>query len=33
MWVCCHPLTQPGHEDRMSTAYATSRDGLVWTDP
>ncbi|HEY5846001.1 MAG TPA: hypothetical protein VIT42_04330 [Microlunatus sp.] len=33
MWVCRHPLTQPGHEDRMSTAYATSRDGLVWTEP
>ena len=30
MWVCCHPLTEPGHEDRMTTAYATSRDGLVW---
>jgi hypothetical protein len=30
MWVCCHPLTEPGHEDRMSTAYATSADGLAW---
>jgi hypothetical protein len=30
MWVCVHPLTDPGHEDRMSTAYATSRDGLSW---
>jgi len=30
MWVCCHPLDQPGHEDRMVTAYATSDDGLVW---
>ncbi len=30
MWVCEHPLTEPGHEDRMSTAYATSDDGLVW---
>jgi hypothetical protein len=29
-WVCCHPLTEPGHEDRMSTRLATSRDGLVW---
>ncbi len=30
MWVCVHPLTEPGHEDRMTTAYATSSDGLVW---
>jgi hypothetical protein len=30
MWVCVHPLTEPGHEDRMSTAFATSDDGLVW---
>lgn len=30
LWVCCHPLTEPGHEDRMSTAYATSPDGLTW---
>lgn len=30
MWVCVHPLAQPGHEDRMTTAYATSTDGLVW---
>jgi hypothetical protein len=30
MWVCCHPLTEPGHEDRMTTAYATSADGLRW---
>jgi hypothetical protein len=30
MWVCCHPLTESGHEDRMTTAYATSADGLVW---
>ena len=29
-WICEHPLTDPGHEDRMSTAYATSRDGLHW---
>jgi hypothetical protein len=29
-WICCHPLTEPGHEDRMSTAYATSSDGLSW---
>jgi hypothetical protein len=30
MWVCVHPLTEPGHEDRMTTAYATSTDGLTW---
>jgi hypothetical protein len=30
MWVCCHPLGEPGQEDRMSTKYATSRDGLLW---
>jgi hypothetical protein len=31
MWLCEHPLSDPGHEDRMSTAYLTSADGLVWT--
>jgi hypothetical protein len=30
MWVCCHPLAEVGHEDRMTTAYATSSDGLHW---
>jgi hypothetical protein len=29
-WICCHPLTEPGDEDRMTTAYATSADGLSW---
>jgi hypothetical protein len=29
-WVCEHPLTDPGHEDRMSTAYHSSDDGLRW---
>jgi hypothetical protein len=29
-WVCCHPLDEPGEEDRMTTAYATSADGLDW---
>jgi hypothetical protein len=29
-WICCHPLDEPGEEDRMSTAYATSADGLAW---
>jgi hypothetical protein len=30
MWVCCHPLDIPGAEDRMSTAYSTSGDGVSW---
>ncbi|MDQ2914479.1 MAG: hypothetical protein M3T56_14665 [Chloroflexota bacterium] len=29
-WICCHPLDTPDEEDRMSTAYATSADGLTW---
>ena len=29
-WICCHPLEEPGEEDRMTTAYATSSDGLSW---
>jgi hypothetical protein len=29
-WICCHPLDEPDEEDRMTTAYATSRDGLEW---
>jgi hypothetical protein len=29
-WICCHPLDEPGEEDRMTTAYATSGDGLEW---
>jgi hypothetical protein len=32
MWLCCHPLDVPGHEDRMTTRRLTSADGLVWTD-
>jgi hypothetical protein len=32
MWLCCHPLTEPGHEDRMTTRRLTSVDGLEWTD-
>jgi hypothetical protein len=32
MWLCCHPLTDPGHEDRMTTRRLTSADGLAWTD-
>ena len=30
-WICCHPLDVPGEEDRMTTAHATSADGLAWT--
>jgi hypothetical protein len=29
-WICCHPLDKPDEEDRMTTAYATSEDGLDW---
>jgi hypothetical protein len=29
-WICCHPLDEPDEEDRMTTAFATSEDGLVW---
>ena len=29
-WICCHLLDEPGEEDRMYTAYATSTDGLSW---
>ena len=29
-WICCHLLDEPGEEDRMYTAYATSEDGLGW---
>ena len=32
MWLCCHPLTEPGHEDRMTTRLLTSADGLAWAD-
>lgn len=30
-WICCHPLDVEDEEDRMTTAYATSEDGLAWT--
>ena len=30
MWVCRHPLDKVGGEDRISTWYATSDDGLTW---
>jgi hypothetical protein len=29
-WICCHPLDEPDEEDRMTSAYATSADGLAW---
>ena len=29
-WICCHPLDEPDEEDRMTSAYATSADGLDW---
>jgi hypothetical protein len=29
-WICCHPLDEPGQEDRMVTRYARSDDGLAW---
>ena len=29
-WICCHPLDVEGEEDRMTTGYATSSDGLDW---
>ena len=32
MWLCCHPLTEAGHEDRMTTRWLTSTDGLAWED-
>lgn len=32
LWLCCHPLDVAGAEDRMTTRYLTSTDGLSWTD-
>jgi hypothetical protein len=32
MWLCCHPLDLPGHEDRMTTRLLRSGDGLGWDD-
>jgi hypothetical protein len=29
-WICCHPLDVEDEEDRMTTAYATSSDGVAW---
>lgn len=31
LWASVHPLDLPQHEDRMTTEYATSDDGLRWT--
>jgi len=31
LWASVHPLDVPDHEDRMTTEYATSPDGLEWT--
>ena len=30
-WICCHPLAEPGAEDRMTTRPASSPDGIEWT--
>jgi hypothetical protein len=30
-WICCHPLEDPGEEDRYWSASATSADGVEWT--
>lgn len=32
MWVCVHDIPLEGSADAMYTTYATSRDGLAWTD-
>ncbi|MEJ7651815.1 MAG: hypothetical protein WKF57_22630 [Nakamurella sp.] len=32
MFVCCHPLTDPGDEDRMTSRLFSSADGLDWRD-
>jgi hypothetical protein len=29
-WICCHPLSEAGEEDRMVTRYFTSSDGISW---
>lgn len=31
LWASVHPLDVRDHEDRMTTEYATSPDGLSWT--
>lgn len=32
MWVCCHPLDEVDHEDRMTTRLLAGDDGLTWSD-
>jgi hypothetical protein len=32
LWLCCHPLSDVGEEDRMVTRFLTSTDGLSWHD-
>lgn len=32
LWVCRHPLTERGQEDRMVSAHLTSDDGWSWHD-
>jgi hypothetical protein len=31
LWSCDHPLDLPDEEDRMTTSYHSSADGLSWT--
>lgn len=31
LWASVHPLDDPDATDRMTTEYATSADGIVWT--
>lgn len=31
LWACCHPLDDPAATDRMTSEYASSDDGVVWT--
>jgi hypothetical protein len=31
LWASCHPLDDPSQTDRMTTDYATSDDGVIWT--
>jgi hypothetical protein len=31
LWASCHPLDDPDATDRMTSEYASSDDGVVWT--
>jgi hypothetical protein len=31
LWASCHPLGDPDATDRMTSDYATSEDGVIWT--